>query len=159
MAGQVGASLTWITVSAEETPELLQCSPASAARVRNAKLVAALAPLGLLLAVPLAIITAMAPAAGLAATAGATAAAYAAGLINAWYPTPGKRSDFLRRRRSGSILVGLAYFFVSALIAAATGLAASLLLFWALIPASLAAVALLVLRRSPARIAEALAAA
>jgi ABC-2 type transport system permease protein len=158
MAGQVGASLTWITVSAEESPELLQCAPASAARVRNAKLLAALAPLGLLLVIPLAIITAAAPAAGLAAAAGATAAAYSAGLINAWYPTPGKRSDFLRRRRSGSILVGLAYFFVSALIAAATGLAA-VMAPWALIPAALAVVALLVLRRSPARIAEALAAA
>ena len=40
MAGQVGASLTWITVSAEEAPELLMCAPASAARVRNAKLAA-----------------------------------------------------------------------------------------------------------------------
>lgn len=157
MAGQVGASLTWITVSAEESPELLQCAPASAARVRNAKLVAALAPLGLLLVIPLAIITAAAPAAGLAAAAGATAAAYAAGLINTWYPTPGKRSDFLRRRRSGSILVGLAYFFVSALIAAASGLAAMPSPL-ALIPATLAAAALLALRRSPARIAEALAA-
>jgi ABC-2 type transport system permease protein len=125
--------------------------------VRNAKLVAALAPLGLLLVIPLAIITAAAPAAGLAAAAGATAAAYAAGLINTWYPTPGKRSDFLRRRRSGSILVGLAYFFVSALIAAASGLAAMPSPL-ALIPATLAAVALLALRRSPARIAEALAA-
>jgi ABC-2 type transport system permease protein len=157
MAGQVGASLTWITVSAEESPELLQCAPASAARVRNAKLVAALAPLGLLLVIPLALITAAAPAAGLAAAAGATAAAYAAGLINTWYPTPGKRSDFLRRRRSGSILVGLAYFFVSALIAAASGLAAMPSPL-ALIPAMLAVVALLALRRSPARIAEALAA-
>ena len=158
LAGQVGASLTWITVSAEEAPELLMCAPASPARVRNAKLLAALAPLLLLLAGPLAVITAAAPAAGLAAASGATAAAYAAGLINAWYPTPGKRSDFLRRRRSGSILIGLAYFFVSLLIAAAAALA-TLLLPWALIPAALAVFALLVLRRSPARIAEALAAA
>jgi len=157
MAGQVGASLTWITVSAEESPELLQCSPASAALIRNAKLLAALAPLVLLLVVPLTIIAAAAPAAGLAAAAGASAAAYSAGLINAWYPTPGKRSDFLRRRRSGSTLIGLAYFMVSALIAAATGLAA-LVSPLALIPAALAVIALLALRRSPARIAEALAA-
>jgi ABC-2 type transport system permease protein len=156
MAGQVGASLTWITVSAEESPELLQCSPASAALIRNAKLLAALAPLVLLLVVPLTIIAAAAPAAGLAAAAGASAAAYSAGLINAWYPTPGKRSDFLRRRRSGSTLIGLAYFMVSALIAAATGLAA-LVSPLALIPAALAVIALLALRRSPARIAEALA--
>jgi ABC-2 type transport system permease protein len=158
MAGQVGASLTWITVSAEEAPELLQCAPAASATVRSAKLLAGLAPLGLLLVIPLAIVTVAAPAAGLAATAGSICAAYAAGLINAWYPTPGKRSDFLRRRRSGSILIGLAYFFVSALIAAATGLAAAMWLPLALIPATLAVVALLVLRRSPGRIAEALAA-
>lgn len=158
MAGQVGSSLTWITVSAEEAPELLQCAPASHATVRNAKLFAGLAPLVLLLVVPLAIITVAAPAAGLAATAGSVCAAYAAGLINAWYPTPGKRSDFLRRRRSGSILVGLAYFFVSTLIAGAAALAA-LELPWAVIPALLAVGALFALRRSPARIAEALAAA
>jgi ABC-2 type transport system permease protein len=157
MSGQVGASLTWITVSAEEAPELLQCAPAASTVVRNAKLLAGLAPLLLLLAGPLAIVTAAAPAAGLAATAGAACAAYAAGLINAWYPTPGKRSDFLRRRRSGSILISLAYFFVSALIAGATALAAALLP-WALIPAVLALAALLALRRSPDKIAEALAA-
>jgi ABC-2 type transport system permease protein len=158
MAGQVGASLTWITVSAEEAPELLMCAPASTARVRNAKLVAGLAPLGLLLAVPLAIVTVASPLAGLAATAGAVAAAYAAGLINAWYPTPGKRSDFLRRRRSGSLLTGLAYLFVSALIAGAAALVAAGLVWIALAPAALALAALFVLRRSPARIAEALAA-
>jgi ABC-2 type transport system permease protein len=157
MAGQVGASLTWITVSAEESPELLMCAPASAATVRNAKLTAALGPLGLLLAIPLAIVIAIAPLVGFAATLGATCAAISAGLLNAWYPMPGKRSDFLRRRRSGSLLLSLAYLFVSLLIAAATALA-SLGLIWALIPAALAAVSLLAMRRSPAQIAEALAA-
>ena len=158
LAGQVGASLTWITVSAEEAPELLMCAPASPARVRNAKLAAGLTPLVLLLAGPLAIVTAASPLAGVAATAGAAAAAYAAGLINAWYPTPGKRSDFLRRRRSGSILTGLAYLFVSALIAGAASLIAAGLALVALAPAVLAIAALLALRRSPAKIAEALAA-
>jgi ABC-2 type transport system permease protein len=158
LAGQVGASLTWITVSAEEAPELLMCAPASPARVRNAKLLAGLAPLALLLAVPLAIVTAASPLAGIAASAGAGAAAYAAGLINAWYPTPGKRSDFLRRRRSGSILTGLAYLFVSSLIAGAAALVAAGLALVALAPAALAVAALLALRRSPARIAAALAA-
>jgi ABC-2 type transport system permease protein len=158
LAGQVSASLTWITVSAEEAPELLMCAPASAARVRNAKLAAGLAPLVFLLVIPLAIVTAVSPLAGLAATAGATAAAYAAGLINAWYPTPGKRSDFLRRRRGGSILTGLAYLFVSALIAGAAALVAAGLVWVALAPAALALLALFALRRSPARIAEALAA-
>jgi ABC-2 type transport system permease protein len=157
MAGQVASSLTWITVSAEEAPELLQCAPAASATVRNAKLVAGLTPLALLLAIPLGVVIVAAPLTGLAATAGAAAAAISAGLINAWYPTPGKRSDFLRRRRSGSLLTGLALFFVSLLIAATTALAA-VGLPWALIPAVLAGAALLALRRSPAKIAEALAA-
>jgi ABC-2 type transport system permease protein len=157
MAGQVGASLTWITVSAEESPELLMCSPAAAATVRNAKLTAALGPLGLLLAIPLAIVTTVAPVVGLAATIGAASAAISAGLLNAWYPTPGKRSDFLRRRRSGALLLSLAYLFVSLLIAGATALAA-MAMVWAVIPAALAAASLFAMRRSPAQIAEALAA-
>ena len=157
MAGQVGASLTWITVSAEESPELLMCAPAPFTTVRNAKLTAALGPLGLLLAIPLAIVIAMTPLVGLAATMGATCAAISAGLLNAWYPTPGKRSDFLRRRRSGSLLLSLAYLFVSLLIAGATALAA-LGMIWAVIPAALAAISLFAMRRSPAQIADALAA-
>jgi ABC-2 type transport system permease protein len=156
LAGQVGASLTWITVSAEETPELLACAPASPIVLRNAKLTAALGPLGLLLIIPLTIVAAIAPMVGLAAMLGATGAAISAGLLNAWYPTPGKRSDFLRRRRSGSLLLSLAYLFISLLIAAATALAAMGWL-WAVVPAMLATFALLVMRRSPAQIAEALA--
>jgi len=55
------------------------------------------------------------------------------------------------------MLTGLALMAVSLLIAAATGLAALPSPF-ALAPAALALVALLALRRSPAKIAEALAA-
>ena len=45
LAGQVAATLTWLTLSAEEAPELIACAPASAGAVRNAKLAAGLAPL------------------------------------------------------------------------------------------------------------------
>jgi ABC-2 type transport system permease protein len=156
LAGQVASSLTWITVSAEEVPELIACAPAAATSVRNAKLLAGLTPLIAMLVIPLAVLTWLSPVTGAAASAGAAADAIAAGLINAWHPAPGKRSEF-RRRRSGSILTGLALVAVSLLIAAATGLAA-LASPLALAPAALAVLALLALRRSPARIAEALAA-
>jgi ABC-2 type transport system permease protein len=156
LAGQVASSLTWITVSAEEVPELIACAPAAAASVRNAKLLAGLTPLIAMLAIPLAVLTWLSPVTGAAATVGAAADAIAAGLINAWHPAPGKRSEF-RRRRSGSLLTGLALVAVSLLIAGATGLAA-LASPLALAPAALAVVALLALRRSPAKIAEALAA-
>jgi ABC-2 type transport system permease protein len=156
LAGQVASSLTWITVSAEEVPELIACAPASATSVRNAKLLAGLAPLIAMLAIPLAVLTWLSPVTGAAASAGAAANAIAAGLINAWHPAPGKRSEF-RRRRGGSILTGLALMAVSLLIAAATGLAAVASPV-ALAPAALAVVALLALRRSPTQIADALAA-
>jgi len=156
LAGQVASSLTWITVSAEEVPELIAAAPASAAGVRAAKLLAGLAPLIAMLAIPLAVLTWLSPVTGLAASAGAAADAIAAGLINAWHPAPGKRSEF-RRRRSGSILTGIALVVVSLLIAAATGLAA-LPSPLALGPAALALIALFTLRRSPAQIADALAA-
>jgi len=111
----------------------------------------------LILILPLAVLSWLAPPAGLAAILGAGAAAIAAGLINAWYPTPGKRSEF-RRRRTGSLLTGIALMFVSVLIAGATALVAMGSPF-ALIPAALTVLVLFAMRRSPARIAEALAAA
>ena len=156
LAGQVASSLTWITVSAEEAPELIACAPAPAASVRAAKLLAGLAPLIAMLVIPLGVLIWLSPVTGVAASAGAAADAIAAGLINAWHPAPGKRSEF-RRRRTGSILTGLALLAVSLLIAAATGLAALASPF-ALAPAALAVVALFALRRSPGQIADALAA-
>jgi ABC-2 type transport system permease protein len=156
LAGQVAGTLTWLTLSAEEAPELIACAPAQPSAVRNAKLAAGLAPLVAILVLPLTVLSWLAPAVGLAAMLGAGSAAIAAGLINAWYPTPGKRSEF-RRRRTGSVLTGLALVLVSLLIGAAAALVAAVSPF-ALIPAALAGATLLVMRRSPAKIADALAA-
>src|SRR5208282_4588006 len=61
MSGQVASSLTWITVSAEDAPELIAASPASPTSLRGAKLAAGLAPLAILLFVPLIVLTALAP--------------------------------------------------------------------------------------------------
>ena len=159
MAGQVAASLTWITVSAEDAPELLLCAPAPPATVRRAKLAAGLAPLAVLLVPLLIVLIGIAPVVGLAATVGAAASAMAAGLINAWRPVPGKRSEF-RRRRTGSVLTAWAQLIISLLIAAATALVAAGIqsALFALAPAALAGLALLALRRSDAQIAEAFAA-
>jgi ABC-2 type transport system permease protein len=156
LSGQVAMSLTWITVSAEESPELLACAPASANEVRNAKLAAGLTPLAALLVLPLAALAAFSPLTALAAALGAAGAAVAAGLLNAWYPSPGKRSEF-RRRRSGSLLIGLALSLISLLIGGATALLA-IGWPWFLAPALAAAGILLAMRRSPAQIADALAA-
>lgn len=155
MAGQVAASLTWITVSAEDAPALLLCAPAPPPVVRRAKLAAGLAPLAILLVPPLIVLIGVAPAVGIAATLGAGASAIAAGLINAWRPMPGKRTEF-RRRRAGSTLTAWAQLLVSLMIAAATALVAAGPGYapFAVAPAALAGLALLLLRRSDAQIAE-----
>ena len=140
-------------------PELLLCAPAPPATVRRAKLAAGLAPLAVLLVPLLIVLIGIAPVVGLAATVGAAASAMAAGLINAWRPVPGKRSEF-RRRRTGSVLTAWAQLIISLLIAAATALVAAGIqsALFALAPAALAGLALLALRRSDAQIAEAFAA-
>lgn len=154
MAGQVAGSLTWITVSAEDAPDLLAAAPVAPGVLNQAKLAAALAPVAVLLVIPLAALVVMAPATGLVATAGCVAATLSSGLINIWHQQPGKRSDF-RRRRGAAWYVTLMDAMALSLIAATVYLAARGLL-WAILPA-LAAIGLLaVLRRSDAQIADAL---
>jgi ABC-2 type transport system permease protein len=80
--------------------------------------------------------------------------------MNVWWQRPGKRSEFRRRRRA-SWFVTIVELLVGFLIAAAAGLVA-IGLPWGLagvVPAVLAGLILLLLRRSDAQIAEALRAA
>ncbi len=146
MTGQVSGSLAWITLSAEDAPDLIAASPIAAPRLRRAKLAAALLPLTVVLARALGLLLALSPVAGLAATGGCAAAALAGGLINDWRQSPSKREEF-RRRRAGSFLLGLSEAVVGALLAGAAGQAA-----WptplAVLPAVLALFALLGMRRT-----------
>jgi ABC-2 type transport system permease protein len=153
LAGQVAGSLAWITLSAEEAPDLLAVSPAGIATVRRAKLVAALIPVGLFLALPIAVLAWFAPVAAVWTTLGAFLAAWSSGLINVWHQRPGRRSEF-KRRGGASWMATLAEMVVSALLAGATGVAVAGFVEWALIPLFLAGAALLSLRRSDAQIAR-----
>ncbi|MFZ0266321.1 hypothetical protein [Caulobacter sp.] len=153
LAGQVAGSLAWITLSAEEAPDLLAVSPAKTATLRRAKLAAALIPVALFLVVPIAALTWFMPAAGAWTALGAALAAWSSGLINIWHQRPGKRSDF-KRRGGASWMATIAEMLVSALVAGATGIAVAGFWPWALIPLGLAGAALLSLRRSDAQIAR-----
>lgn len=151
LAGQVAGSLAWITLSAEEAPDLLAVSPARIATLRRAKLAAAMAPVVLFLALPIAVLGWFAPAAAAWTALGALAAAWSSGLINVWHQRPGKRSEF-KRRGGASWMATIAEMVVSTLLAGAVGLAVAGFPAWGLIPLALAAVALLSLRRSDAQI-------
>ena len=107
MAGQVAGSLSWITISGEDAPDLMACAPVQGSLVRRAKLTAAMIPVALLLAVPLGVLIWLSPWAGMCAAAGALAASASAGMINLWFEKPSPRTAF-RNRRSGSVLAAVA---------------------------------------------------
>jgi ABC-2 type transport system permease protein len=147
MAGQISASLSWITISAEEAPELLAMSPASPGVVWRAKLAAALFPVAILIGVPLVILAWFAPFIAAVAAIGCAASALSSGLVNIWLQKPANRRDF-RRRRSASVIATLCELFVAFL----WGIAAFLVVtgYWtlALVPAAVALILLGLCRRS-----------
>ncbi len=158
IAGQVAGSLAWITLSAEDTPDLLAVSPADVTTVRRAKLAAALIPVAVLLALPIAALTWFQPLTGLITALGATLSALSCALINLWHQKPGKRADF-RRRRGASWFATLAEVFIAMLIGAATSLLVAGMAGWGLLALIVAGALLMALRRSDAQIARVLAAA
>jgi len=153
MAGQLAGSFSWITISAEDSPELLRSAPVQQGRVDRAKLYAALIPAMGLTALALAGLAVIAPLATGVVLIGCLAASASAGLINIWRQKPAQRRDF-QKGSKGSILVGVAEFVVGALWAVATGMAVGGMV-WAALPAALAVGFTLMLRRSPETIAAA----
>jgi ABC-2 type transport system permease protein len=157
MAGQVAGSLSWITISAEDAPDLISCAPTRTRTILRGKLAAALLPLAVLLLAPLAAVTLLSPAAGLVTTTAALAAGLCSGLINIWHQKPSRRGEF-RRRRGATWYALWAEATVCGAIAGAAALA-TLGSWWALAPAGLAAGLMLLLRRSERQVADALRAA
>jgi ABC-2 type transport system permease protein len=158
LASQVAGSLAWITISAEDAPDLLSCAPTPIRTLRRAKIAAAILPVAVMLAPLLLALAVFAPLTALAATLGCAASMTMAALMNLWWQRPGKRSE-MRRQRASAWYVTLAELVLGLLIAAATALVAGRVFGWALIPAALALVGVLMLRRTDAQIAQALRAA
>jgi len=121
-AGQLCGSLSWLTLSAEDAPDLLAVAPVSRSAVRRRKLLAAL-----LVALPFALIVPalllpLDPAAAVASLIGAGVAGWAAGSIELRFGKPGHRASFARRRQGSfpaSLLGGLAAMLIGALTALA----------------------------------------
>lgn len=125
-AGQLAGSLAWLTVSAEDAPDLLAVAPVERSALRRSKLLAALAmaaPFALL--VPL-VIALRSPVPALAAFLGAMAAGWGAGSIELAFGKAQKRSSF-NRRREGSFLVSLLGLGVAVAVGSATAGSAWLL--------------------------------
>src|SRR5207253_4225944 len=84
LAGQLAGSLGWVTISAEESPELLMCAPINPGRIRRAKVTAVLIPVFCLVGVPLLILLFLQPLSGLIGFAGCAATASCTTLIELW---------------------------------------------------------------------------
>ena len=147
LSSALAGSLTWITVSAEDAPDLLASAPIRPKAIDRAKWLSAVLPVLALMTIPVAILLWREPWAGAWTTAGVLCAATSAALIGLWRRTPGSRRDFVRRRAKGSLTSGLGQSFVAISIAGAAGLGAHGLPWLALIPAILGASVLGVLHK------------
>ncbi|MDB5438157.1 MAG: hypothetical protein JWM33_584, partial [Caulobacteraceae bacterium] len=124
IVGQIAGSLAFLTISAEDSPELIAAAPAPRDLVQRAKLTAALAPTALLVTPALILIAWQSPLAGLAALVGWSCSGLSAALTELWHTRPARRADFRRRRANGGMVSGIAGFIASVLIAGTTALAA-----------------------------------
>jgi ABC-2 type transport system permease protein len=97
LCGSLSSALAWIVLLAEDAPDLLRTSPANAATVRLAKLAAAVAPVLVLAAAPIAWLTLQAPLAGACAAMTVGGAAASSSLITLWTGRSTTRSEFKSR--------------------------------------------------------------
>ena len=147
LSSALAGSLTWITVSAEDAPDLLASAPIRPQAIDRAKWLSAVLPVLALMAIPVAILLWREPWAGAWSAGGVLCASTSAALIGLWRRAPGSRRDFVRRRAKGSLMSGLGQAFVAISIAGAAGLGAHGLPWLALIPAILGAAVLGVLQK------------
>eukprot|EP01035_Chromulina_nebulosa_P037959 gene37959-51261_t len=120
VATQLVGSLTWLTVSAEDAPELIMVAPVEKDDIDSAKLLAAFAmasPFGIILPIAIAFQTIPGAIATLVLTA---IGGGLSGVVELQFGKPGSRSTFQRRQRSGSFIAGI----LNLIIAVAFGCAA-----------------------------------
>ncbi len=106
VAAQIAASISWLTVSGEDAPELMASAPVLATAVDRGKLSAVALPVAVILALPLIGLALSSWYVALVTAAIATAAGTSTALLNFWHPMPGNRRGMLRRH-SQSKLVAL----------------------------------------------------
>ena len=122
IAGQLVGSFAWLTISAEDAPDLLTVAPVAKMEASVAKLLAAFA-----MAAPMAVILPIAialrsPTGALVTLLFTAAGGGLAGLVELKLGKPGQRNSFARRR-SGSMVAGLLSIFITMLFGGGAALA------------------------------------
>lgn len=119
---QVTASMTWLSLSAEDAPELLATAPVTIASLRLGKLKAVAALAGLLAALPLLWLAVLSWRAAVVTTVLAALGVCIAMLLSLWHARPARRASFAARHRESKLLA-LMEMVVSMLLGVATALA------------------------------------
>lgn len=148
---QVSASMTWLSLSAEDAPELLATAPVTAAALRLGKLRAVASLAAMLAGLPLLWLAALSREAALITAVLAALGVCIAMLLSLWHSRPARRASFAARHRESKLLA-LMEMVVSMLLGVATALAVEER-FGALIPLAMAGGVLVINRprRSVAR--------
>jgi len=119
-SGQLAGGLAWLAISGEDAPQLVQTAPVSNGAIIRAKIEAVLGAIAVLVAPILVMISIMdIQLAGLAAVGIATATVSAT-MIQLWFRSQAKRSNF-RRRQTSSKVATISEAFSSILWAGTTG--------------------------------------
>ena len=150
IGGQLAGNLTWITASAEDAPEMIASAPAPMRDIVSAKVLAALLPAVIIVAPAVIAAAFVSVRVALIAAIGAALAMSTSSLLNLWYAKPASRRDF-RRRRSGSMLIGIVEMLLLFACSGFTWLSMTGLYLWAG-GLALAIVTVLVVMRRPLRL-------
>ncbi len=135
IAAMLAGNLAWLTIAAEDAPELVGTAPVAMTRIRYYKAVAACVPV-LALLVPLALYWLITnPWNGAVLLVCGVGATFSAALCQVWNPQQGNRRDMKSRHKQGNIIISILEGMGSIGWAVlATGLASA---WWWLIPVGL----------------------
>ncbi|MDQ6618144.1 MAG: hypothetical protein M3Z31_00350 [Pseudomonadota bacterium] len=109
IASTLAGSLAWLTVAAEDAPELIGAAPVSITRLAWTKVAAAVIPVWLLVLPVLVLFARHRVFAAVVAALCMVAATLCTGAMQVWYPQRGKRSDLKRRARSSMVVAMLEF--------------------------------------------------
>jgi ABC-2 type transport system permease protein len=134
-AGQLAGGVTWITISGEDAPDMVNTCPLSVRHVMLAKLQTVMRAIVMVFAPLVALLAYESPWTGLVSAGGIAAASASSVIIQLWFRTQAKRSTF-RRRHAASRIATFAEAFccvawasTTVLVAIKTWLAALTLVF------------------------------